>query len=262
MKCQEARTLLNSLLNDAERSCGIAKVAARNKKSLAGANPYGERFHAVTVVISTTEAKVRPLLAGLDLLPSDLDGYSDGIAVLKSTDALTAKQRADALKRLRLLCESVILPKIEGMQASPIPASEGVLLMSVVKCNRPYIEKVVLQANGTYEHQWYDACSVMIRRLVETLIIEVYEAKGKAGDIKGSDGHYQMLGKLVDKMLADPVFHLGRETKKVLPLLKSLGDRAAHNRHFTANKGDIDAVTHDLRVLVPEFLNLAGINRK
>ena len=51
-----------------------------------------------------------------------------------------------------------------------------------------------------------------------------------------------MLGKLVDKMLADPAFHLGRDMKKVLPLLKSLADRSAHNRHFTAKKGDIDVV--------------------
>src|SRR5262245_12653684 len=116
-----------------------------------------------------------------------------------------------------------------------------------------------MQANGTYEHQWYDASSVMIRRLVETLIIEVYEAKNRANEIKGGDGHFLMLSHLVDKILSDPAFHLGRETKRGLPLIKSLGDRSAHNRYFIAKKDDIDKVTHDLRVVAEELLNLAGM---
>src|SRR5262249_7941308 len=122
-------------------------------------------------------------------------------------------------------------------------------------------ERVLLQANGTYEHQWYDACSVMIRRLVETLIIEVYEAKNRADEIKGTDGNFLMLSHLVDRITADPTFHLGRETKRGLPLIKSLGDRSANNRYFIAKQPDIDKVTHDLRVIVEELLNLAGIQK-
>jgi hypothetical protein len=131
--------------------------------------------------------------------------------------------------------------------------------MSVVKGTRGYIEKVVVQANGTYEHQWYDACSVMIRRLVETLIIEVYESKKRAHEIKGADGNFLMLRHLVDRLLADSSFHLGRETKRGLPLIKSLGDRSAHTRYFLAKKEDIDRVIHDLRVVVDEMLNLTGL---
>lgn len=261
MKAHEAQALLNNLLGDAERACEIARVAVRNKKSLAGAGPYGSRFHDVAVSITTAEGKVRPLLNGLDLDPADLERFTQNLSVLKSTNSLTARQRADALKELRLLCQSVILPRIESIQASPIPANENVLPMSVVAGTRGYIEKVVLQANGTYEHQWFDACSVMIRRLVETLIIEVYEANKKAGEIKGADNNYLMLSHLVDRILADTTFHLGRETKRGLPLIKSLGDRSAHNRYFVAKKDDIDKVTHDLRVIVEELLNLSGIKK-
>jgi hypothetical protein len=42
-------------------------------------------------------------------------------------------------------------------------------------------------------------------------------------------------------------------------VIKSLGDRSAHNRHFLAKKEDIAKVTHDLRVVVDELLNLAGL---
>lgn len=259
MKAPEAQALMSSLLSNAEKACEIARIATRNRKSLAGDNPYGDRFHDMAVALSTAEEKLRPVLNGLALSPNDLERFNRNLSVVKDTAATKPKQRADALKELRLLCQSVILPKIESITASPVPTTENVLPISVVKGTRRYIEKVVVQANGTYEHQWYDACSVMIRRLVETLIIEVYEAKNKTPEIKGADGNYRMLSHLADRLLGDPTFHLGRETKRGLPLIKSLGDRSAHNRHFLAKKEDIDKVTHDLRVVVDELLNLANL---
>lgn len=259
MKAPEAQALLTSLLSDAEKACEIARTAMRNRKSLAGDNPYGNRFHDITVALSTAERKLHSVLNGLDLSSVDLERFNRNLSVVKDTAATKPKQRADALKELRLLCQSIFLPKIESITASPVPATESVLPTSVIKGTRGYIEKVVVQANGTYEHQWYDACSVMIRRLVETLIIEVYEAKKKAHEIKGADGNYLMLSQLVDRILADSSLHLGRETKRGLPLIKSLGNRSAHPRYFLAKKEDVDKVTHDLRVVVEELLNLAGL---
>lgn len=259
MTAPEAQALLTDLLSDAEKACEIARTAKRNRKSLAGDNPYGNRFHDMTVALSTAEGKLRPVLNGLDVSPDDLERFNRNLSIVKDTAATKPKQRVDALKELRLICRSVILPRIGSITASPVPTTENVLPISVLKGTRGYIEKVVVQANGTYEHQWYDACSVMIRRLVETLIIEVYEAKNKAVEIKGADGNYLMLSHLVDRILGDPTFHLGRETKRGLPLIKSLGDRSAHNRHFLAKKEDLDKVTHDLRVVVDELLALAGL---
>jgi len=41
--------------------------------------------------------------------------------------------------------------------ADSVPETEQVLAMDVVnlKSTRTYIERVVLQANGSYEHQWW-----------------------------------------------------------------------------------------------------------
>jgi hypothetical protein len=52
-----------------------------------------------------------------------------------------------------------------------------VLALSVVKGTRGYIERLVEQANGCYDHRWFEACAMTLRKLVENLIIEVYEAK-------------------------------------------------------------------------------------
>jgi hypothetical protein len=258
MKAPEAQALLTNLLTDAAKACDIAKTAARNSKSLAGDNPYGNRFHAVTVALSTAESKLQPVLQGLELAPADLEGFNRHLALLKSTNA-RPKDRAGSLKELRLLCESVIGPKLDGMTASPIPATEQVLPLSVVEgTRRQYLVQVVTQANGCYEHQWYDACSVMIRRLVETLIIEVYEAKGDADEIK-KDGDFLLLNGLIDHILKKTAWGLQRETKTTLPLLKSLGDRSAHSRRYLAKKQDIDKVTHGLRVVAEDLILLAGL---
>jgi hypothetical protein len=56
-------------------------------------------------------------------------------------------------------------------------------------------------------------------------------------------------------------WNLGRETKTALPLLKSLGDRSAHNRHYMARKSDVDRVLPGLRVTVEDLLHHANLVR-
>jgi hypothetical protein len=144
--------------------------------------------------------------------------------------------------------------------AASQPATEQVLPLDVVKGTRTYLEQIVNQANGCYQKGWYDACSVMVRKLVEVLIIAVFEAKGAAAAIK-KDDNFLMLSGLVDAILARADWNLGRETKTALPLLKSLGDRSAHNRHYMARKADVDRVLPGLRVMVEDLLHHANLVR-
>ena len=213
-------------------------------------------FNARRLAGSAT--KLFKLLKSVENVSVNVDGLRDSLETIKSTQA-TLKARANAWKLIHTICENEIFPAIDGLVADPVPASEQVLPLAVVANTRGYIEKVVLQANGCYEHQWFDACSVMIRRFVETLIIEVYEAEARPREIKDSSGNFMMLGALVDTILADTKIHLGRETKRGLPKIKSLGDRSAHTRHFLAKRQDIDNVTHDLRVIADEFIGMRGI---
>src|SRR5262249_45522784 len=138
--------------------------------------------------------------------------------------------------------------------AASRPATEHVLPFEVVKGTRGYLEQIVNQANGCYEKGWYDACSVMVRKLVEVLIIAVYEKKGEVEAIK-KDGNFLMLSGLTDDILTRAAWNLGRETKAALPQLKSLGDRSAHNRHYMARKADVDKVLPALRVAVEDLLH-------
>jgi hypothetical protein len=139
------------------------------------------------------------------------------------------------------------------------PRSEQVLSHSIVRGTRTYLERIVYQINGTYEHGWFDACAVMIRRLLETLIIEVFEHHGKATDIQNPQGDFLHLRDLVARTLSEQTWNLGRNTKAALPRLKDIGDKSAHSRRFLAHRTDIQAVTPDLRVVVQELVLLAKL---
>src|ERR1700757_3116845 len=88
-------------------------------------------------------------------------------------------------------------PPEEGLLATTQP----VIMMSLVRGTRGYIEKIANQINGAYENGWYDACAVMLRRLTETLIIETFEHHGVADQIKGANGDYMYLRDLITKTL-------------------------------------------------------------
>jgi hypothetical protein len=183
---------------------------------------------------------------------------SSRYAACRRPERLPSRPRTDCA---RMVCQAAILPAIEALTADPIPKSEQVLPLDVIRpARRKYLERVVIQANGSYEHKWYDACSVMIRRIVETLIIELYEAKGRASDVKDArNGEYLMLSGLISTILKDAAWHLGRETKGALPEVKTLGDRSAHNRYYLATKQDIDRVIPGLRIIADELLSLSGL---
>ncbi|HVT32722.1 MAG TPA: hypothetical protein VHE32_08740, partial [Rhodanobacteraceae bacterium] len=101
--------------------------------------------------------------------------------------------------------------------------------------------------------------SVMCRRIVETLLIEIYEKAGRESEIKGSDGHYMMLAGLLQVFESDKALHPGRGTIAALRDFKRLGDLSAHNRRFNAHKSDIDRVRDGLRVAADDLLHLAGL---
>src|SRR6266849_5892865 len=102
--------------------------------------------------------------------------------------------------RLKTLSRGQIrewLRPILGATKPAIDQELGFLPQEVWDETRGYIEKVCLQLNGCFQFQFYDAASVLVRRLIETLIIECYEHLKRESEIKGSDGNYLMLRDLV-----------------------------------------------------------------
>lgn len=160
-------------------------------------------------------------------------------------------------KEINIISPKVWLPPAEGTAAQ----SEMVVYKPLINNTREYIEKIANQINGCYEKGWFDSCAVMIRRLLETLIIEVFESKGIENKIK-KEGDYVFLKNMITITLSETNLNLGRNTKKALPKLKDIGDKSAHSRRFIAIRQDIDDIKSDLRVVIQELIILSGLKNK
>lgn len=168
----------------------------------------------------------------------------------------SARDALELARRLQEAAPSAWIPPAEGTT----PRSEMVLYRSLVSGTRGYIERVTDQINGAYEQGWYDGCAVMIRRLLETLIIETFVAKGIEDRIK-KDGDFMYLRDMIGVTVAEESLNLTRNTKKALPKLKDIGDKSAHSRYFLAHRQDIDNIRDDLRTVVQELLFVSGLRK-
>ena len=117
----------------------------------------------------------------------------------------------------------------------------------------------MLRLGRTYENGWYDGCAVMIRRLLETLIVEVFENYKIATKIQNPNGDFYYLSDLISCTLSETSWNLSRNSRQSMPKLKTVGDLSAHSRRYNAHKSDIDNIIPDLRVVVQELLYLAGL---
>ena len=150
--------------------------------------------------------------------------------------------------------------QIDGIQPE-IDQATGYIPEAVWSGTRGYVESVAKQLNGCFSAAYYDAASVMLRRLVETLIIEAYEHLRRENEIKDNDGNYLMLGELVQRSLGNAAsskgLNLCRNTKKALEEIKRLGDLSAHNRRFMACAADLEKIEPGARVVIGELITIA-----
>lgn len=151
--------------------------------------------------------------------------------------------------------KQVLLPPEAGLNASGQPVVPFIL----VKGTRAYIERVAHQVNGCYDNGWYDACAVMVRRLLETLIIEAFEQNKIATKIKDENGDFFFLSKLIRCTLAEPSWNLSRGCKSALPKLKDIGDKSAHSRRYHAVRNDLDKLLPGIRTVIQELIYLSGL---
>lgn len=167
----------------------------------------------------------------------------------------TFRNAFNAAKALDRELRKDLGPPEEGL----LSETHSVVPRSLVRGTRGYIEKVANQANGCYQNGWYDACAVLTRRLIETLIIEAHEKHGLAGKIQNSHGDFFYLRDLITCCLNEPSWNLSRNCKQALPKLKDVGDKSAHSRRYIAQRGDIDPLISDIRLVVQELLFLSGL---
>jgi predicted nucleotidyltransferase len=139
-------------------------------------------------------------------------------------------------------------------------AHEGQFLdKSITNNTKLYLEKITNQINECYSRGLYDACAVLSRRLVEILIIEVYESKQISENIK-QDGNYLMLEALIKKINSEKTFDIGRSSRNKLPIIKEIGDRSAHGK-IIALVSDLEELKSALSIVVRSLIQISGIQR-
>jgi hypothetical protein len=110
------------------------------------------------------------------------------------------------------------LPDLDGIQPA-MDHTSGFLPEPIWKNTRGYIEEVCRELNGCFHHGYYNAAAVMLRRLLETLIIETYEHLNREIEIKDGGGNYLMLSDLAERACGEnghKGINLGRDSKKAL----------------------------------------------
>lgn len=168
-----------------------------------------------------------------------------------------AKIALDIARDIQADIPEYLKPPPEGFKAE----TAQVIPLSYIRNTRGYIEKLANQINGCYEKGWFDACAVMVRRLVEILIIEVYEAKGLAANIKDDTGNYFMMEALIRSVATEPSWTLNRFTRQYLPRIADAGNLSAHSIRYNAHVTDIDPLISGLHVIVQDLIGLAGIQK-
>lgn len=124
---------------------------------------------------------------------------------------------------------------------------------------RTYLEMLVHQINGSYECGFYDACAVLCRRLMESLIIETYISRKRHHEIQ-NNGIFFPLERLIGYIHSDNTVTLGRNTPKTMVEIKELGDTAAHDRVYITHQRDLDDIKLRYRRMIKELLVVANIN--
>ena len=156
------------------------------------------------------------------------------------------------------------LPDLDGIQPV-IDQVSGYLPEPIWKNTRGYIEEVCRELNGSFHHAYYNAAAVMLRRLLETLIIEAYEHLKRESEIKDGGGNYLMLSELAERACGEKGhkgISLGRDSKKALREARNVGNWSAHARRFLAPAGDLTKFQSDMRLLVQELVQIADLVRK
>jgi hypothetical protein len=238
------------LVELAEEAVATTSSARKHRQSLAGNNFYAEKLARLRIDAANRFRELSVLSVG------------DASALAEMIETCFAA-RTDERQRLESKRALIFALSTTWQSASPASAPSGddelFPLTLLEQTKRGYLVVIARQMNGCFAAGWYDASAVMMRRLLETSIVEAFEGRGIATKIKNTSGDFLQLSDLIDKALAEPSWNLSRNTRRVVPGLRDLGHMSAHGRYFHAQQSDIEKNRAGCRVAIEEFLRLSGL---
>lgn len=160
-------------------------------------------------------------------------------------------------KKNGFILYSPLREKIDAEVDKPIELKPGNSLfpLSIFDNTRKYLTDFSKEASSCYEYGLYTSCLFMLRKITETLIIELYESKGIQANIKNGNGDYFQLSDLIKSVSHDSTWKLTKIVKENLPKIKLLADSSVHSKRFSAKKPDIDEIKTNVRIAFEELIS-------
>jgi len=136
----------------------------------------------------------------------------------------------------------------------------GTILAEVeYKGTKGYIEQLAKQINASYEHNVFDGCAVLMRRLVEILLISCYRHLKIESVIQDGSGNFRMLEAIINDAKSNSTLGLSRNGKGSLDLFRELGNFSAHKIEYNCRREYIKPHIQEYRALITELLYKAAI---
>jgi hypothetical protein len=180
--------------------------------------------------------------------------------VMRGKEMGTVRLRLASKTRLSLryneIAETLVTPRIDpGADAYVLPAR-------LLENTRPYLEALALQINGTYQSGFYDACAVMCRRLLESLLLLAFERAAKGEVVRDASGDYRAFADIIGLASSNRHLKLPKGAGAVMGKIDYVGDLAAHHPTHTTRQQDIDAQRLGFARVISELVQLAEIKPK
>jgi hypothetical protein len=172
------------------------------------------------------------------LFPGNVQALRDASEALKTNWHITVRPSIYTLELALAISPGVYLPEDPGLFAG----------------KDRYLRDITIEINTAFRNGAYNACSVMLRRLLETLIIKAHTRNGTTEMATNRDGEFYHLGKLIDDVTANQIFGLTRSAYEAMPDLKRLGDWGAHNPSVLVRHTDLEPLKAKARLCFEELL--------
>lgn len=205
---------------------------------------------------SFTSAMIKNCFNSLDIPPySNISSYLSNNS--KGKDLIFVKSNNGYR-----MSRSSKLSLSESLQTDISPTATNNLISITIFESAPfYLKKIAIQMSSCYDSGLYDACLVMMRKLIETLIIECFESHRIDDEIKDHNGYFLYMSDLIPLYINSNKWNVSRNCVSSIEKVKKYGDLSAHNRRFIANRHDLDSFKFELRQAVEEIINTIGYSK-
>lgn len=162
-------------------------------------------------------------------------------------------KQKDGFVLLSLIKESIDNELEKTVELKP---SNALFPLSIFDDTRGYLIEFAKEASCCYDFGLYNSCLFLLRKITETLIIELYESKGIHSKIRNANNDYFQLSELIKSATSEPSWKLTKIVKENLPKIKLLADSSVHSKRFSAKKSDIDDLKTNTRITFQEIITL------